>query len=113
MHCAQVNIRLTDFGISRFSGASGLCAKEGTPEFRAPEVILCRPYDFAADIYSAGATMYALSHAGQSHVAHLCAHNCEGDEAVLRVITIILIRITESFILIVLRFGLYNYEVFM
>ncbi len=45
----------------------------------------CRPYDAAADVYSAGATMHALWHAGASHVGHLCAHDCEGDEAVLRV----------------------------
>ena len=42
----KVNAKISDYGISRFSTPDGLMAQEGTPAYRAPEVIRGETYSF-------------------------------------------------------------------
>ncbi|WAR26699.1 LRRK2-like protein [Mya arenaria] len=56
----QVNAKIADYGIARFTALQGLCAQEGTPGFRAPEVINKENYSFQADIFSFGLTLFVL-----------------------------------------------------
>lgn len=41
-----MNAKISDYGISRFSTPDGLMAQEGTPAYRAPEVIRGETYSF-------------------------------------------------------------------
>ena len=43
---SQINVKLADYGISRFSTFEGLKLQEGTPSYRAPEVIRGETYSF-------------------------------------------------------------------
>ncbi|XP_055999651.1 leucine-rich repeat serine/threonine-protein kinase 2-like isoform X2 [Ostrea edulis] len=60
-----VNAKISDYGISRFSTPDGLMAQEGTPAYRAPEVIRGETYSFKADVFSLGITLYALITGGR------------------------------------------------
>lgn len=60
-----VNAKISDYGISRFSTPDGLMAQEGTPAYRAPEVIRGETYSFKADVFSLGITLYALVTGGR------------------------------------------------
>ncbi|XP_062620633.1 leucine-rich repeat serine/threonine-protein kinase 2-like [Saccostrea cucullata] len=60
-----VNAKISDYGISRFSTPDGLTAQEGTPAYRAPEVIRGETYSFKADVFSLGITLYALVSGGR------------------------------------------------
>lgn len=51
---------LGDFGIAHLMDSHGLAPPHGTPITKAPEVILNNPCSVASDIYSLGATLYAL-----------------------------------------------------
>ena len=42
----QVNAKISDYGIARFTTFDGLIAQEGTPAYRAPEVIRGETYSF-------------------------------------------------------------------
>ncbi|XP_052778708.1 LOW QUALITY PROTEIN: leucine-rich repeat serine/threonine-protein kinase 2-like [Mya arenaria] len=57
---STVNAKIADYGIARFTALQGLCAQEGTPGFRAPEVINKENYSFQADIFSFGLTLFVL-----------------------------------------------------
>ncbi|XP_055882524.1 leucine-rich repeat serine/threonine-protein kinase 2-like isoform X3 [Biomphalaria glabrata] len=57
---ALINVKIADYGISQFTTLFGLMAQEGTPGFRAPEVIRGETYSFQADIFSFGILLYML-----------------------------------------------------
>ena len=42
----QINAKITDYGISQFTTLSPLTANQGTPSYRAPEVIRGETYSF-------------------------------------------------------------------
>ena len=42
----QVNAKIADYGISQFTTLFGLTAQEGTPAYRAPEVVRGETYSF-------------------------------------------------------------------
>lgn len=58
--CVQVNAKISDYGISQFTTLYGLTAQEGTPAYRAPEVVRRETYSFQADVFSFGITLYCL-----------------------------------------------------
>ncbi|KAK6177348.1 hypothetical protein SNE40_015467 [Patella caerulea] len=62
---AKINAKISDYGISRFSTLYGLTAQEGTPAYRAPEVIKGETYSFQADVFSFGITLYVMVTGGQ------------------------------------------------
>jgi len=55
-------VKLGDFGISRVLGATGDLAATavGTPCYMAPELLDERPYDYKADVWSAGCVLFEL-----------------------------------------------------
>ncbi|XP_046571062.1 leucine-rich repeat serine/threonine-protein kinase 2-like [Haliotis rubra] len=57
---ALVNAKISDYGISQFTTLYGLTAQEGTPAYRAPEVVRRETYSFQADVFSFGITLYCL-----------------------------------------------------
>ncbi len=60
----QQNIKLTDFGLSRFMPETAdysLTGETGTVRYMAPEVYNNQPYYLNVDIYSLGLIMYYLS----------------------------------------------------
>ncbi|XP_033759236.1 leucine-rich repeat serine/threonine-protein kinase 2-like isoform X1 [Pecten maximus] len=64
LNCS-INAKVSDYGIARFATLDGLLAQEGTPAYRAPEVIRGEPYSFTADVFSYGITLYALLTSGR------------------------------------------------
>jgi serine/threonine protein kinase len=80
----QINAKIADYGISRFAAPYGFSSKEGTPGFRAPEVARGETYEFQADIYSYGITLYTLVTGGHHPFRDLTFRN-QLDEAVTRV----------------------------
>ncbi|EGG19257.1 putative protein serine/threonine kinase [Cavenderia fasciculata] len=54
-------IRVADFGLSKIFG-EGDCLETccGSPEYVAPEVLECKPYDEACDLWSVGVITYVL-----------------------------------------------------
>jgi len=55
------HIKVADFGLASFyDDSSALCKGVGTPEYSAPEVILCLPHSFPCDIWSLGVVLYIL-----------------------------------------------------
>tara|TARA_S200000501_G_scaffold345085_1_gene357433 strand:- start:35 stop:988 length:954 start_codon:yes stop_codon:yes gene_type:complete len=60
----QQNIKLTDFGLSRFMPETDeyyLTGETGTVRYMAPEVYKKEPYDLNVDVYSLGLIIYYLS----------------------------------------------------
>ncbi|PIK45592.1 hypothetical protein BSL78_17559, partial [Apostichopus japonicus] len=58
---APQNVKISDYGISRFTTPYGLKASEGTPGYRAPEVIKgTSTYNTEVDIFSYGILLYEL-----------------------------------------------------
>ncbi|CAG5133130.1 unnamed protein product, partial [Candidula unifasciata] len=57
---ALINAKIADYGISQFTTLFGLTAQEGTPAYRAPEVIRGETYSSQADIFSLGILMYMV-----------------------------------------------------
>jgi len=58
------NIKLTDFGLSRFmpdASDYSLTGETGTVRYMAPEVYKNEPYDLKVDVYSLGLIMYYLA----------------------------------------------------
>lgn len=62
--CAGVDgddIRMADFGLSKmFDNGEYLETCCGSPEYVAPEVLECKPYDKACDLWSVGVITYVL-----------------------------------------------------
>jgi serine/threonine-protein kinase len=62
-HGTLADVKLADFGIAKFFGASGHTAAGnvvGTAEYMAPEQAAGKPVDARADIYSLGLVMFAM-----------------------------------------------------
>ncbi|XP_064633559.1 leucine-rich repeat serine/threonine-protein kinase 2-like isoform X2 [Lineus longissimus] len=78
-----INAKIADYGISRFAAPYGFSSKEGTPGFRAPEVARGETYEFQADVYSFGITLYTLVTGGH-HPFHDLTFRNQLDEAVTR-----------------------------
>ncbi|KAL4226999.1 Leucine-rich repeat serine/threonine-protein kinase 2 [Mactra antiquata] len=57
---ATINAKISDYGIARITTLQGLRAQEGTPGYRAPEVVRKENYSFEADVFSYGLTMYVM-----------------------------------------------------
>lgn len=54
-------VRIADFGLSKiFESGEELKTACGTPDYVAPEVLECKPYDMAVDIWSVGVITYIL-----------------------------------------------------
>ncbi|XP_059165398.1 leucine-rich repeat serine/threonine-protein kinase 1-like isoform X2 [Physella acuta] len=51
---APINVKLSDYGISKFSTLRGISGLFGTVEYMAPEVMSKQPYSSKVDIYSYG-----------------------------------------------------------
>jgi len=55
------DIRMADFGLSKmFDQGEYLVTCCGSPEYVAPEVLECKPYDKACDLWSVGVITYVL-----------------------------------------------------
>jgi serine/threonine-protein kinase len=62
---AWFHVKLLDFGIAKLTdpGESGITstgASMGTPQYMAPEQILCRPVDERTDVYSLGVLLFQM-----------------------------------------------------
>ncbi|XP_076447984.1 leucine-rich repeat serine/threonine-protein kinase 2-like [Babylonia areolata] len=77
---AIINAKITDYGISQFANLCPLKANQGTPSYRAPEVIREETYSFQADVFSFGILMYMVLTAGQHPFEELDFQN-ERDKA--------------------------------
>jgi len=54
-------VRIADFGLSKiFESGEELKTACGTPDYVAPEVLECKPYDMAVDLWSVGVITYIL-----------------------------------------------------
>uniref|UniRef100_A0A0B6ZU60 Protein kinase domain-containing protein n=1 Tax=Arion vulgaris TaxID=1028688 RepID=A0A0B6ZU60_9EUPU len=78
---ALINAKIADYGISQFTTLFGLTAQEGTPAYRAPEVIRGETYSFQADIFSLGILMYMVLTGGIHPFDNLKWCNSETDKA--------------------------------
>jgi serine/threonine protein kinase len=65
---ASGEAQLGDFGVAVLMDANGEAASFGTPVTRAPEVTAGGNTSVASDVYSLGATLYALLSGGYSNV---------------------------------------------
>lgn len=55
------DIRVADFGLSKmFGDGENLETCCGSPEYVAPEVLECKPYDKACDLWSVGVIIYVM-----------------------------------------------------
>jgi len=54
-------IKVTDFGMSKnFKGGNILQTTVGTRDYVAPEILMCKPYGNACDIWSVGVILYIM-----------------------------------------------------
>ncbi|KAN0025327.1 hypothetical protein ACTFIU_003587 [Dictyostelium citrinum] len=54
-------VRIADFGLSKiFEGGEELKTACGTPDYVAPEILECKPYDTSVDMWSIGVITYIL-----------------------------------------------------
>ncbi|XP_063952426.1 leucine-rich repeat serine/threonine-protein kinase 2-like isoform X4 [Lytechinus pictus] len=78
------NAKISDYGISRFATPYGLKSSEGTPGYRAPEVIRgTSNYNTEVDIYSFGILLYELVSEGRRPFEEM-EFRTEIDEAVIK-----------------------------
>jgi calcium/calmodulin-dependent protein kinase I len=57
----KVQAKLADFGLANVFGVGSMLETTcGSAEYVAPEVLLCRPYDQAVDLWSIGVTTYIV-----------------------------------------------------
>ncbi|EGG24005.1 putative protein serine/threonine kinase [Cavenderia fasciculata] len=58
---AEQFVRIADFGLSKiFEGGEELKTACGTPDYVAPEILECKPYDTSVDMWSIGVITYIL-----------------------------------------------------
>lgn len=57
---SPVNVKLSDYGISRFCSSGGTVGLVGTPGYQAPEIIEGQAYDEKVDIFSYSMLMYEV-----------------------------------------------------
>jgi serine/threonine protein kinase len=57
---ADGHIKLTDFGLSKFKNIEKSLSIVGTPEYIAPEILLCQGHSVMCDIWSLGALIYEM-----------------------------------------------------
>lgn len=62
---SEINVKLSDYGISRLLTPYGLMQSEGTVGYRAPEVLRGQVYGVKADIYSLGIALFGLLYEGR------------------------------------------------
>ena len=55
---SQIKIKLIDFGLAIHNSKREGVKKGGTAGYVAPEILNNEPYDYKADLYSAGVVMY-------------------------------------------------------
>ena len=55
-----MNLVHIDFGLSRVMDEEYISSYVGTKSYMCPEILTCRPYTKKADIWSLGATIYAM-----------------------------------------------------
>ncbi|XP_033112386.1 leucine-rich repeat serine/threonine-protein kinase 2-like, partial [Anneissia japonica] len=80
----MINAKIADYGISKFTTRYGLKSSEGTPGYRAPEVIRgTATYNTEVDVYSFGIVLYELVTGGKKPFEDLDFRN-ELDDAVVR-----------------------------
>lgn len=61
-----INAKISDFGIARYTTMYGLKSSEGTPGYRAPEVVRGDvAYNKKSDLYSFGMLLYELVTGGK------------------------------------------------
>ncbi|XP_038069543.1 leucine-rich repeat serine/threonine-protein kinase 2-like isoform X2 [Patiria miniata] len=78
------NAKIADYGISKFATPYGLRAPEGTPGYRAPEVIRgLSTYNTEVDVYSFGILLYEMVTGGHKPFEEL-EFRAELDEAVMK-----------------------------
>ncbi|KAI0237313.1 Leucine-rich repeat serine/threonine-protein kinase 1 [Lamellibrachia satsuma] len=56
----RVNIKISDYGLSRYYTPQGLTGSEGTPGYQAPEMMTNTPYNEKVDIFALGMTTYEM-----------------------------------------------------
>jgi calcium/calmodulin-dependent protein kinase I len=56
----ELYIRIADFGLSKAYGGEDMVTICGTPDYVAPEVLDCKPYTEAVDMWSVGVITYTL-----------------------------------------------------
>ncbi|KAK3698088.1 hypothetical protein QZH41_017526 [Actinostola sp. cb2023] len=79
-----INAKISDFGIARYTTMYGLKSAEGTPGYRAPEVVQGDvAYNKEADMYSFGMLLYELVTGGRRPFEDLRFRN-ELDAAVMQ-----------------------------
>lgn len=79
-----INAKISDFGIARYTPMYGLKSSEGTPGYRAPEVVRGDvAYNKEADLYSFGMLLYELVTGGKRPFEELRFRN-ELDAAVMQ-----------------------------
>ncbi|XP_071960738.1 leucine-rich repeat serine/threonine-protein kinase 2-like isoform X2 [Antedon mediterranea] len=80
----MINAKIADYGISKFITYYGLKSNEGTPGYRAPEVIKgTATYNTEVDVYSFGILLYEIVTCGKKPFEDLDFRN-ELDDAVVK-----------------------------